>query len=266
MPSYLITGASRGIGLEFIKQLSASNDNTVFAVVRNTKTATGLQEIGRKNVHILEADITDHKTLKAAAAEVSKVTGGKLDVLINNAALVSDERQSYLLDGYDGEEELLEKDLRTNFEVNVIGVVHTINAFLPLVRAGTLKQVITVSSGVGDLDFTDATEFPYLAPYSISKAAVNMVVAKYAVQYKKEGLVFLAISPGLVNTQTKPPTPEQMKFFQTMAGFFGKVAPPDFKGMISPTESVEMMLKVFSGLSEKDSGAFISHKGSKEWL
>ncbi len=60
--------------------------------------------------------------------------------------------------------------------------------------------MISLSSGVGDLDFTLAAELPISVPYSISKAALNMAVVKYAVKYKHQGIVFLAISPGLVNT------------------------------------------------------------------
>ncbi|KAK7063705.1 hypothetical protein R3P38DRAFT_2756566 [Favolaschia claudopus] len=85
MSSYVVTGASRGIGLEFVKQLSANDKNQVFAVVRNKSKATFLQDLSRKNVTIVEADVTDAKALGLAAAEVAKATGNKLDYLINNA-------------------------------------------------------------------------------------------------------------------------------------------------------------------------------------
>lgn len=86
------------------------------------------------------------------------------------------------------------------FNTNVIGNIHTINAFLPLLRAGSIKKVITISSGVADADFTLAAGFAKNSAYSISKAALNMAVAKYAVEYKKDGFIFLALSPGGVNT------------------------------------------------------------------
>lgn len=78
--------------------------------------------------------------------------------------------------------------------------MHTINAFLPLLRAGSLKKVITISTGVADLEFVLKSELALGAPYAISKAAVTMAVAKYAVQFKSEGFLFLALSPGFVNT------------------------------------------------------------------
>jgi NAD(P)-dependent dehydrogenase (short-subunit alcohol dehydrogenase family) len=123
----------------------------------------------------------------------------------------------------EGQEDLLEKDLHDSvsylritippqknrltapaqFQINVIGVVHTINAFLLLLRQGVAKKVVTLSSGMGDTELVLKAGFPNQAPYAISKAALNMVVAKYAAEYNDEGLVFLAISPGLVDTATK---------------------------------------------------------------
>lgn len=75
---------------------------------------------------------------------------------------------------------------------------------MPLLKAGEAKKVITISSGVGDLDFTLQCEFDVSVPYSVSKAALNLAIGKYAVKYKDEGFIFLSVSPGLVNTATKP--------------------------------------------------------------
>lgn len=90
------------------------------------------------------------------------------------------------------------------FHVNVIGVVHTINAFMSLLQAGQTKKVITITSGAGDLDFTLTCDFSESAPYSVSKAALNLAIGKYAVKYKSEGFIFLSISPGMVNTAVAP--------------------------------------------------------------
>ncbi|KAJ8587792.1 NAD(P)-binding protein [Rhizopogon salebrosus TDB-379] len=199
MPSYAITGAARGIGFEFVNQLSTDSGNAIFALVRSKSTANRLVGLGRPNVHILEADITNTKDLKLAAAEVSSIAGGSLDYLINNAAFVESAREGLTLDSYSSEE-LLNKDLLDSFKVNVVGVINTVNIFLPLLKKGKSKKVITLSTGLADLDLTINSEFVTSAPYSISKAAVNMVNAKYAAQYKPEGFVFLAISPGLVDT------------------------------------------------------------------
>lgn len=90
------------------------------------------------------------------------------------------------------------------FHVNVIGVVHTINVFLPLLKAGQAKKVIAITSGFGDLDFTLEAELENSVPYSISKAALNIAIGKYAVAYKSDGFLFLTISPGVVNTAVEP--------------------------------------------------------------
>jgi len=218
----------------------------------------------KANVHILEADITDLAALKKAADYAADITGGKLDVLVNNAAFVDVERFSVCLDEYN-DDKLLEDELINSFKINAVGVVHTINAFLPLLRSGSTKKVITISTGAADLDFTLASESSTAAPYSISKAALNMVVAKYAMKLKAEGFTFLSVSPGMVNTATKAPTPEMMELFDNMiAGF--KKAVPTFEGPITPEESVKLMLSLIGKSSVKDTGIFISHKGNKEWL
>jgi len=268
MPSYLITGASRGIGLEFVKQLSQDKANTVFGLIRSLSTAKGLVALHEQssNVHIVEADITDHVALQKAAATVAQTTGGSLDVLINNAAFVDSERSHLTLDGYE-DQDLLSKDLRYNFDINVLGPIHTINAFLPLLKKSTspLKKVITISSGVGDLDVTLVAKHAVHAPYCISKAAVNLVNAKYAAQYGDAGFVFLALSPGLVDTSTAAPTPIQLEAYKEMLASFRRVK-PDFAGPLTPEESVRLQLKVIENLAEKDNGAFLSHNGNKEWL
>jgi NAD(P)-dependent dehydrogenase (short-subunit alcohol dehydrogenase family) len=84
----------------------------------------------------------------------------------------------------------------------VIGVVRTINAFLPLLKSGRAKKVITLASALGDLEFTLKTGLPSNAPYSVSKAAVNMVNVKYANELREDGFLFLALSPGFVDTST----------------------------------------------------------------
>lgn len=82
-------------------------------------------------------------------------------------------------------------------------MIKTINVFLPLLRKASeksLAKVITISTAVGDLDFIIKTGLDIFAPYAISKAAVNMVAAKYTAKFKDENLLFLSLSPGLVDT------------------------------------------------------------------
>jgi len=264
MPSYVITGASRGIGLAFVRTLSADKNNTVFAIIRNPATAKELTSLGRSNVHVITTSVSDVKGVKAAAEQVAKVTGGSLDYLINNAASVNDEYSNLTLTQFDDQTKLAQ-NLRDHFETNLVGVVLTTNAFIPLLQKGSVKKVITLSSGVADLEFTLQTGNAPGAPYAISKAAVNLAVTKYAAQYKAEGFVFLALSPGLVNTSTKPPTPEELEGYKQMVIAFKQIE-PSFEGALTPEQSVKLQLDVINKTTVKDTGAFISHHGNKQWL
>ncbi|KAK7680193.1 hypothetical protein QCA50_016702 [Cerrena zonata] len=100
MPSFVVTGANRGLGFAFIQKLSADPSNTVFALTRNKATSTDLLELQSKlnNIRVLQADITDVPSLRNVAEEVQKVTGGTLDVLINNGALLTSERSYWTID------------------------------------------------------------------------------------------------------------------------------------------------------------------------
>lgn len=84
------------------------------------------------------------------------------------------------------------------FQTNVVGNIHLFNLFLPLVMKGKVKKVITISSGHADLDLINDLEIETSALYSASKAAMNVIVAKFNAQYKKDGVLFVSISPGVV--------------------------------------------------------------------
>ena len=85
------------------------------------------------------------------------------------------------------------------WQTNVVGNIHLFHLFLPLVLKGKVKKVITISTGVADLDLTNECEIDIGALYAASKAALNIIVAKFNAQYKKDGVLFLSISPGLVD-------------------------------------------------------------------
>ncbi|KAI0088542.1 hypothetical protein BDY19DRAFT_169452 [Irpex rosettiformis] len=203
MPSYVVTGCSRGLGLGFIRAISSDPENTVFAVIRDKSSASLLLDFltghPHNNVHVIEADNNDVNALQNAAATVSKITGGILDVLINNSALMAHERAGLTLDAFPNPE-ILENDLVLYFRTNAVGLINTINAFLPLLRAGTTKKCLAISSSLGSPKQTNANDFSTFPGYGMSKAALNLAMAKYASRFRDEGLVFLTINPGLVKT------------------------------------------------------------------
>ena len=83
--------------------------------------------------------------------------------------------------------ETLTEDLQASFDTNVIGVIKTINAFIPLLQKGREKKVSTLSTGMADIDIVNQLDITIGAPYFISKAALNLAIAKYNALYKGEG-------------------------------------------------------------------------------
>jgi NAD(P)-dependent dehydrogenase (short-subunit alcohol dehydrogenase family) len=101
----------------------------------------------------------------------------------------------------DDDFETLEKDILESLEINLLGAIKTVHAFVPLIRNGKGKKVIAISSGMADIDLINATEVAFASPYAISKGALNVAIAKYNALYNKEGILFLAVSPGYVSTE-----------------------------------------------------------------
>jgi NAD(P)-dependent dehydrogenase (short-subunit alcohol dehydrogenase family) len=97
--------------------------------------------------------------------------------------------------------EILENDILESLQINLLGLLKTTHAFIPLIRNGQAKKVITLSSGMADIDLINATEIAFATPYAISKAAANVAIAKYNALYNKDGILFLSISPGYVSTE-----------------------------------------------------------------
>ncbi|KIX09502.1 uncharacterized protein Z518_00582 [Rhinocladiella mackenziei CBS 650.93] len=260
MPSYLVTGANRGLGYGFVRQLTKDPANTVIGLVRdkvaadNTVAADGL-----KNVTMIQAEISNHKSSVAARDQVAQITGGSLDHLINNAAYIDGTTADAGLDDFEDTPETLETALLNSFQVNVVGVVHTINAFLPLIKKSTIKKVVLISSGMADPDVVNGGVWKS-GPYTISKAAANMVVFKYNAKYKDDGILFFALSPGIVSTWGDKGEPK------TVDDFRKKV--PGWPGPLTPLESAEACLNVIHDFSvEKgNGGAFVSHHGTQQWL
>ncbi|KAK3374750.1 hypothetical protein B0H63DRAFT_480835 [Podospora didyma] len=273
MPSYFITGAARGIGYEFIRQYSSDPNNTVIGTVRDKaatikKISEDAELKSRSNIHILEADITNYDALKNAAAETATITGGSLDYIIANAGIVT------MFDAYDpigalgDRPDEITKTLRLLFETHVIANVHLFNLLMPLILHGKAKKVILISSGFADPVFTAEFDITPGSLYASTKAAANMIVAKYSAQYKKDGVLFLAVCPGMVEVgHYKDATPEQIANVGGLVTKFKEYS-TRFSGPITPEESVSAVRSVIANASiEKgNAGDFLSHFGTKTWL
>ncbi|MFE8595675.1 SDR family oxidoreductase [Archangium violaceum] len=225
---YAITGASRGLGLEFVRQLLNRGD-TIEAGVRSPSEARQLQELvrgaeGRLRLHAL--DISDSKSVDAFAATVGQ--GEALDVLINNAGVY----------GKDGAlTELDYESMASTFAVNTLGPLRLTAALLPALRRGSARRIIHITSQMGSIG-DNGMGGSY--GYRISKAAMNMAMRNMHVDLHGEGFVTISMHPGWVQTDMGGPN-----------------AP------LLPEASVRGMINVIDRLKAEDGGRFFSYEGQE---
>jgi NAD(P)-dependent dehydrogenase (short-subunit alcohol dehydrogenase family) len=226
MPTILITGASRGLGLEFVRQYLAEGC-AVIAACRNPGAASGLQQLGRaagSPLTIIELDVADSASVKRAAAHV---TVPAIDLLVNCAGVIGARGQTIGSLDY--------SDWTHVLEVNVMGPARVCEAFLERLAQSSRRLVITITSGMGSLaDNTSGGSIPYRT----SKAAVNMLMRSAAIDLKPRGIACVVINPGWVKTD--------------MGG-------PNAK--LSPEESVGAMRRLIAKLGPDDSGRFYNYDG-----
>ncbi|KAF9517325.1 hypothetical protein BS47DRAFT_1389866 [Hydnum rufescens UP504] len=189
MPSYLITGASRGLGLAMTEKLLEDPNNVVVATARDT-TASGLKALEattpKERLHLVTLDVSKEEVFPAAVAAAEAVLPNGLDYLIVNAGV---DHQTLKTFGNDVDFKLFQEE----FFVNAIAPAITVRSFTPLLNQGTAKKVLFMGTVLGSL--TLAESVPMLADtYSVGKAAMNMVVRKYAGALKAQGSDILLIS------------------------------------------------------------------------
>lgn len=201
MPSYAITGASKGIGREYVRQLSANSSTTVVAIVRDPN-ATGIKDLYPRNanVHFVRGNVTDPESMLSAATETAKITGGGLDVLIHNANAVDPATFSYTPSQIPLDVKATEEFFDAPFRTAIYGGLWATNAFLPLIERGVEKKIVHISTGMADLELIKTTGIDYAVSYAVAKAGMNVQVAKYAAELAPKGIKVLALSPGWVDT------------------------------------------------------------------
>jgi NAD(P)-dependent dehydrogenase (short-subunit alcohol dehydrogenase family) len=186
----LITGAARGIGLESCRQL-LTKDFTVVACPRraDSEELTRLVQSHPDRMFQIPMDVGDDASVSAAATEVARVVN-HLDLLINNAGIYPKDEG--------GVERLDLQKLVDAFDVNAVGALRVTRALLPLLRKGSSKRVIQMTSLMGSMaDNTSGGSYAY----RMSKAAMNMANRNLAHELGNEGFVCLAIHPGWVQTR-----------------------------------------------------------------
>lgn len=226
----LITGASRGLGLEFARQYARAGAR-VFAGCRAPEAAETLQALaGEEDLEVepLGLDVTDRDAIDAAVTHIRDDGPGHLDLVINNAGLSPR-----------GEE-------FSNLDADAMLRVLHVNAVAPLIVAQHCRAllatsarpcVVNVSSAMGSLAKKD---YGRHYSYAASKAALNMLTRAAAHDLRDDGIVVVALHPGWVQTD--------------LGGS---------EATLSPRESVEGMIRVIAGLGPEHSSRFLTWTGDE---
>ncbi len=227
MATVLVTGANRGLGLEFCRQYAADGWQ-VIACCRHPAQAQALQELaGRYPTLRLEAlDVADFAAIEALAV---KLAGCKLDVLLNNAGVYPDNASN-------GFGQLDYPLWSQSFVVNTQAPVKMAEAFLAHLQAGEQKLVANVSSLMGSV--TDNTSGGSLF-YRSSKAALNAAMKSLAIDLQAQAIGIVTLHPGWVKTDMGGPN-----------------------ALIEAQESIAGMRQVIADFSLRQSGAFIKYDGT----
>src|SRR5262245_33335545 len=173
---YLITGASRGLGAEFVRQLR-ERGHTVLAAVRDPSAAG---EAARAGAKVVRLDVDRPGTFKP----FGRTLDAPVDVLVNNAGIAGDDASL---------QSLTADTMERVFGTNVFGPALLTKALLPLLRRGNRKVVVNMSSGLGSLA---ATPGGFSYAYCASKSALNMLTALMHRELAGEGITVVSLDPG----------------------------------------------------------------------
>jgi len=230
--NYLVTGANRGLGLEFTKQILQEGHN-VYATCRNTNDIDDLNEYSGKykdSLIILKLDINDHDSILKLNKKLKKVP---IDVMINNAGIIGP--LPYFENTFKQHYGTIDYDVWADvFKTNLFGPVKMAETFLDQIEKGQDKKMVFISSVVGSI----ADDHQKAFAYATSKTALNKSVALMADILKEREVKVLAMCPGYVKTR--------------MNGGGAN---------LEPEESIKGMLKQIEKLDLESSGSFVRYNG-----
>ena len=227
MPSVLITGANRGLGLEFARQY-LTDGWRVYGACRDPASASALcrlaEHSGADKLRILAMDVTDPASIHGAATELD---GQPIDLLLNNAGIIGPRSQTIGNIDYAAWAEVL--------AVNTMGPMRVSEAFVEHVAGSDRKLIVTLTSGVGSIaDNTSGGSIVYRS----SKAAVNMVMRSLAIDLAARGITCVVVNPGWVRTDMGGPN-----------------------ATLAPSESISRLRRLIATLGPEQSGKFFNHTG-----
>lgn len=229
MATILITGANRGLGLEFARQYAADGWN-VIATARNTTGSRELTELAKnKNVSLKTLDVASDPSTRQLAKELKGVA---IDILVLNSAIFTRDGTKLGELNYAG--------WRDSFETNVLGAVRVAEALLENVAASTKKQIVAISSGMGSVqDLGKTFSFGAAYQYRTTKTALNMAMSLLAKDVEPRGISVVIFSPGWVQTD--------------MGGA---------NAALTPEQSISGMRQQLARNPRELSGKFVSYDGS----
>lgn len=245
MSSVLITGCSRGIGLELVSQLLAhpKAPSVLIATCRDPEKAVKLESLSKTypNLRILKLDVIDFGSYDGFVEEVKSIVGGKgLNVLINNAGIMQDRKTSF--------NDCTAKSWTDHYVTNTVAPMMLSKALRPVLKLAadankdspigwSRAAIINISSGLGSVgDNTTGLWYEYRE----SKAALNMATRSMSYELAPENIFVLCVHPGWVQTD------------------MGTSQAP-----LTTQQSVSGMLRVFYSLTPKQHGTFLDWEGKE---
>ena len=201
----LVTGANQGVGLQVAKELAAHGVTVLLGSRNFERGESAAKEIGPGAIAI-QIDVTDQASITAAAERIEKEFG-RLDLLVNNAAISNTRKGSLSLQEYAQISKASNASLdevRAVWETNVFGVLAVYQAMLPLLQKSADARIVNVSSGVGSLASNADPAYPYRAffgpVYSSSKTALNAMTLAMMIELEGTGIKVNLVSPAFTST------------------------------------------------------------------
>jgi NAD(P)-dependent dehydrogenase (short-subunit alcohol dehydrogenase family) len=218
----LVTGGNQGVGLQVAKELVANGVTVAGWVAQLRAWRRRAKEIGLGAV-VLQLDVTDRVSIANAAERIGKEFG-RLDLLVNNAAISNTRKGSLSLQEYRKitlPSIVSLDEVRAVWETNVFGALAVYQTMLPLLRESSDARIANVSSGVGSLTTNADPAHPYHASYGpvypASKAALNAITPAMMIELESTGIKINLVPPGFTTifqdnvTMTFSEQPNQAK-------------------------------------------------------